>query len=109
MFHIFKTEYSFNHPLEYIVNDNLDGYFEHPINNTDINKSKICKFGRDGALLIIWYLIIRYLLIKFKLFSRNDLLNINNYILLFIFVVSWMNLNAVIYFIPFLIFDYKTY
>jgi hypothetical protein len=105
MFHIFKTKYSFNHPLEYLVNDNLGNYYEHPMGIIDNNKSKICKFGRDGALIIIIYLISRYFILKLNLLSRNILVIINKIILLIIFLLSWMNLNAVIYFLPFIIFD----
>ena len=105
MFHIFKTKYSFNHPLEYLVNDNLGNYYEHPIGIIDNNKSKICKFGRDGALIIIIYLISRYFILKLNLLSRNILVIINKIVLLIIFLLSWMNLNAVIYFLPFILFD----
>ena len=105
MFHIFKTKYSFNHPLEYLVNDNLGNYYEHSIGIVDNDKSKICKFGRDGALIIIIYLISRYFILKLNLLSRNILIIINKIILLIIFLLSWMNLNAVIYFLPFIIFD----
>jgi hypothetical protein len=105
MFHIFKTKYSFNHPLEYLVNDNLGNYYEHSIGIVDNDKSKICKFGRDGALIIIIYLISRYFILKLNLLSRNILVIINKIILLIIFLLSWMNLNAVIYFLPFIIFD----
>lgn len=105
MFHIFKTKYSFNHPLEYLVNDNLGNYYEHPMGIIDNNKSKICKFGRDGSLIIIIYLISRYLILKLDLLSRNILMMINKIVLLIIFLLSWMNLNAVIYFLPFILFD----
>lgn len=105
MFHIFKTKYSFNHPLEYLVNDNLGNYYEHPIGIIDNNKSKICKFGRDGSLIIIIYLILRYFILKLNLLSRNILVIINKIVLLIIFLLSWMNLNAVIYFLPFILFD----
>jgi hypothetical protein len=104
-FHIFKTKYSFNHPLEYLVNDNLGNYYEHPIGIIDNNKSKICKFGRDGSLIIIIYLILRYFILKLNLLSRNILVIINKIVLLIIFLLSWMNLNAVIYFLPFILFD----
>jgi len=105
MFHIFRTKYSFNHPFEYLVNNNLNNYYKHPIGIIDNNKSKICKFGRDGAILIIIYLIIRYIILKINLISRKTIITFNKIVLLIIFILSWMNLNAVIYFFPFILFD----
>lgn len=105
MFHIFRTKYSFHHPLEYLVNDNLGNYFEHPIGIYDNNKSKICKFGRDGTLVLIGYLLLRYLLLKINLISKNKIMIFNKIVLLIIFILSWMNLNAVIYYLPFILFD----
>ena len=107
MFQVFRTKYCFNHPFENIVNDSLDNYFNHPIGIEDPEKSKICPFGRDGALILIWYLILRCFLINLGLIPRKHFFKFNNYVLLFIFIVSWMNLNAVIYFIPFILFDYN--
>ena len=105
MFHIFRTKYSFHHPFEYLVNDNLGNYFEHPIGIYDNNKSKICKFGRDGTLVLIGYLLLRYLLLKINLISKNKIMIFNKIVLLIIFILSWMNLNAVIYYLPFTLFD----
>ena len=105
MFHIFRTKYSFNHSFEFLVNNNLGDYFQHSIQSNDYRR-KICKFGRDGSLVLILYLIIRFFIIKYDLISRNKINNFNKFILIFIFLLSWMNLNAVIYFLPFLIFDY---
>ena len=107
MFQVFRTKYNFNHPFENIVNDNLNNYFNHPIGIGDPEQSKICKFGRDGALILIWYLILRFLLINLNLISKKLFNIFNKYVLLFVFIVSWMNLNAVIYFLPFVLFDYN--
>jgi len=107
MFHVLRTQYSFNHPFEYLFTNDIDDYFKHSIGIEDPSKSKICKFGRDGSLILIAYLIFRYLLIKTKLIPENKFYNFNNCVLLFIFIVSWMNLNAVIYFLPFLLFDWN--
>lgn len=105
MFHIFRTKYSFHHPFEYLVNNNLSKYFEHPIGIKNDNRSKICKFGRDGSLVIIIYLNIRYLILKYDLISKNKIMIFNKIVLLIIFILSWMNLNAVIYFLPFILYD----
>lgn len=105
MFHIFRTKYSFHHPFEYLVNDNLSKYFEHPIGITNNKRSKICKFGRDGTLLLIAYLILRYLLLKINVISKKKIMIFNKIVLLIVFILSWMNLNAVIYYLPFILFD----
>ena len=107
MFHVFRTKYSFNHPFEYLFTSEMNDYFKHPIGIEDNNKSKICKFGRDGSLILIGYLIFRYFLIKTDLIPRNKFYKFNTYVLLFIFTTSWMNLNAVIYFLPLLLFDWN--
>ena len=107
MFQILRTKYNFNHSLENIVNDNLNNYFNHPIGIEDSKQSKICKFGRDGSLILIWYLILRMLLINLNIIPIKHFIKFNNYVLFFLFIISWMNLNAVIYFLPFIIFDYK--
>lgn len=105
MFHIFKTHYTFNHPFEYLFTDNMGDYFKHPIGITNNNRSKICKFGRDGSIMIIVYLYFRYIITNFGILKKTNWIYINKIILLIIFILSWMNLNAVIYFLPFILFD----
>ena len=96
-FNFFRTKYSFNHPLEFIITSKLSNYFKHPI-SSDIYENKICSFGNFGSILISIYFLIRIILYLYykKLFNR--LLKYNKYLFLIIFVICFMNLNAVIYF-----------
>lgn len=97
MFLFFETTLSFNHPLEYYIFSNLnDEYFYHPISSTEYG-SKICKFGKD----IIWLLAI-YLIYK-SYFNVNK--NINMFIVAVTFILSLMNFNAVIYLLPYFIYE----
>ena len=105
MFHILKTKYTFHHPFEYLLTNDLGDYFQHPIGITDNKRSKICKFGRDGSIMIIIYLYFRYIITKSELLSIKTWKHFNRFVLLFIFILSWMNLNSVIYFLPFILFD----
>ena len=105
MFRIFKTAISINHPLEYHYIDNLSNYFKHPI-SINIYENKICDFGKDAILILIIYLIIR-------LFLYSNKMKINRYINYLILgislIISFMNMNAVIYILPFIIIDILYY
>ena len=95
MFNVFKTKYSINHPLEYLVNAGSK-LFKHPINSGNY-ECKVCSFGIFSSKLIILYLLTRLLYYNAK---------INKIILFIIFILSFMNMNVVIYFIPFYILEY---
>ena len=105
MFHILRTKYTFHHPFEYLFTNTLSDYFNHPIGVTDNTRSKICKFGKDGSIMIIIYLYFRYIITNFGILKKNKWMFFNKIVLLIIFILSWMNLNAVIYFLPFIVFD----
>ena len=105
MFRIFKTTLSINHPLEYIYMDNLSNYFKHSI-STNIYENKICDFGKDAILILIIYLIIRLFL---NLYDMKINRNINYFILVLSLFISFMNLNAVLYILPFILLDILYY
>ena len=97
MFNFFKTSYSINHPLEFYLISNLSNYFKHPVYSGDY-ESKICPFGHS----IIWVLII-YLIVKIYYKVPKKL----NYLAISItFILSLMNLNALIYLIPYFIYEF---
>ena len=96
MFQFFKTKICFNHPLEFYLTDTLSGYFNHPINSSEY-ESKICNFGKN----IIWILII-YLIYK-SYYPVNKV--VNKTVLLITFFLSLLNLNAVIYLIPYFLYE----
>lgn len=97
MFQFFKTTICFNHPLEFYLTNNLSNYFNHPIDSIDY-ETKICDFGKN----IIWLLVI-YLIYK----SYNNVnYKVNTVIILITFILSLLNLNALVYLIPY--FSYES-
>ena len=98
MFNFFKTKWSIHHPLEILLEGNT--YLQHPVNTGDY-ENKICDLGNlAGFLLLIWFLF------RWKL-SDNLRLIWNKRILYLVAIVSLlMNLNAFIYFVPIIIFEY---
>ena len=91
MLKYFKTTINFAHPLvEFSSN-----YFKHPIEVINEPMNLICNLGHDGAILLSFVIILR-------LFNINI---INKYILAFIFILSLMNFNALVYLLPFFIYE----
>ena len=76
-------------------------YIEHPTREYIEPKSMICPFGHDLAFLLGGYLIIRFLLG----FKMKTIIILNFLILALSFIMSFMNFNAVIYLLPFIIVD----
>ena len=104
MFNFFKTTYSINHPLEFIVTNNMSDFFNHPI-MSGVYENKICSFGKLGSIIISLYLILRLFLNFYNKKFYYKLMKYNKYLFLIIFIICFMNLNAVIYFLP--IFTYE--
>ncbi len=103
MYNIFKTKYSFHHPLEFLINSMNIDFFKHPI-YTGKYESKICNFGKFVSILLIIWIWFRYYLNKF---FKNSVINFMNK-LLFINVLIFsilMNINSFIYFIPVFIYE----
>ena len=96
MFIIFKTKYSIHHPLEYIYNNKFGDFFKHPINSGNY-ESKICPFGKKAIYILVLYLIIR---VFYPINKKIKLI-----ILIIIFILSLMNFNALLYLIPYFIFE----
>ncbi len=91
MLRYFKTKYNFAHPLLDFSSD----YFKHPIEVISEPMNLICNFGHDGAIILSLVILLR-------LFNINI---INKYILFIIFILSLMNFNALIYLLPFFIYE----
>lgn len=104
MLRYFKTVYSMSlyegNIRKLFTNIDIKKYISHNINNTLVPEHHICPFGRDSALIIGLYLLVRvyYLYNNYK---WNWKLNKN--ILMLILVVSLVNMNAVFYLLPFFI------
>ena len=91
MFHFLKTSIDFN-----ILASPKGAWFEHLIGNE--KGLRICPFGRVAILALIFVLIVR------------NYVNIPQYVinisLIIAFILSLMNLNAVVYILPILITEY---
>ena len=92
MFRYFKTTYSFN-LLPYQVFNNSE-YLKHQKTNSEFNISHICSLGNDICFFIGIYFIARNYYKQIKEY--------NKYIIYFIFICCFSNLNALVYFLPIL-------
>jgi hypothetical protein len=73
----------------------------HPTRKVLYPVSMICPFGHFMSWVVGFWLLVRFLLP----FKRKYIIYFNLVIITLIFIVSWMNMNAVIYLLPFIIFD----
>ena len=97
----FKTTYSIAHPITYFNNK----YIFHPIYNTKTKKSMICQFGHDASWLIAFFILFRYYLITKNKIKEEQLQMASMFIMLSVFAVSLVNLNAVLYLLPYFILE----
>lgn len=95
MFIFFKTYITINHPLEYYIIGNLGDFFNHPINTTKYS-NKICQFGKIIIIPLLLYLFIRNFI---------NLKKLNKSLLIISFLLSFMNMNAMLYLLPFWIIE----
>ena len=93
MFYFFKTSVSIHHPFESKMTSFTE-YLKHPINSGKY-ESKICQFGKDAMILLIIYLVIRCF-VKYPKICNIIMLSLT-------IIVSFLNMNAVLYIIPFVI------
>ena len=94
IFRYFKTNISINHPFELFFVNNTYDYLKHSLNHGKY-ESKICKFGQDNIFLLVIFLILR------KKYKKIHYLS--PYVLAIVFCLSLLNMNAVIYLIPYFI------
>jgi hypothetical protein len=93
MFKYYKTTYSFNLlPLKFLDNSL---YLKHQKYATDVPESHICPFGHDMSFVIAAFLILRNFI--------PCLMEYNICILAIISIGCFMNINAVVYFLPVII------
>ena len=99
MLNYFETKINFAHPLLYFESN----YLYHPIENIKIPHNLICPFGKDVSFLFVTYLLIRGFLLDFS--PEVNLNTINKYFVSLVFVISLANFNALIYLLPYFIFE----
>jgi len=108
MYNFFKTTCSIHHPFEMLITSSLD-YLKHPI-ATGKYQNKICKFGKQVSWIFGIYLIVRYWLKQNKVMTGTELCKLNRYVAYGAIIISLLtNLNAFIYLIPILLFEFLYY
>jgi len=96
MFRAFKTTFSMNWlPLKFL---DYSSYLVHQKQASDIPVSHICPFGHDIALVIALYLVLRNYIPKIMAY--------NKVIIGLIIAGCFMNLNALVYFLPIVITEF---
>ena len=104
MYNIFKTTYSFHHPIEILISKmSIPDYLKHPI-YSDVYESKICSFGKYASILLIIWLIIRQNLnsVNFNFYRKINLIIFS----LFLIGTLALNMNSFIYLIPVFIYEF---
>lgn len=99
----FKTKISLDYGtvIDFLGLSN-NKYFKHQIISTGKPVNHICNFGHQVSILIAFFLIARVCLYKnYQTLGKK----INYFVLILIFIGSFMNFNAVIYLIPFFIME----
>jgi len=99
MLRYFKTRYSLAHPL---INFKSE-WLNHPIGVSDKPISNICPFGQQGSLLIAGLLFFRLYISQKKKYSSKLVKMYSRMVTFLIFLFSLLNMNAVIYLLPFFI------
>ena len=104
MYNIFKTTFSFHHPIEILISKmSIPDYLKHPI-YSDVYESKICSFGKNVSILLIIWLIIRQNLnsVNFNYYRKINLIIFS----LFLIGTLSLNMNSFIYLIPVFIYEF---
>lgn len=103
-----KTKYYINHPFSNLrcfekneIKNNIQEFFKHPIGK-GTSESYICPFGKTMIIILSFYLLFRLLFCK-KYYNYVKISNIG--VLVLSFILSFMNMNAMIYLIPFFIIE----
>ena len=99
MLNYFETKFNFAHPLSNFESN----YLYHPIEDIKFPQNLICQFGKDMSILFVTYLIIRGYLLDFSPIEKINI--INKYIVIFVFVLSLANFNALVYLMPYFIYE----
>ena len=99
----FMTRYSIAHPFIYF-NSN---YMFHPIGVSDKPRSNICPFGHDISWGIAAALILRGILLRYKLVNVAIVRKLTKISIILLFIGSLMNFNCVAYLLPIFIIEWQ--
>lgn len=107
-FWFMKTIYYINNPFFALrcfekteLKNNIKSFFTHPVGRGEPT-NYICPFGKYMILVLSIFLIIRLYIITFTPYSKY-IKNISIGVLTISFFLSFMNMNALFYLIPFFI------
>jgi len=95
MMNFFKIRYSLAHPYTYFKNPIMF----HPIKNTKEPRSMICQFGHVGSWFLAAFIVLRQFIDVPTKFSK--------FVFFCVLTISLINLNAVVYLIPYFIYEYN--
>ena len=96
MFYFFKTTFEIHHPLESSV-VSISDYLKHPI-KSGYYESKICLFGKHAMIGLLGFLSLR-------LFITIPPI-VNFIVVLVASILSFLNLNAFLYLLPYIITEF---
>ena len=104
MFLLFKTTFSIHHPYEYYLTNKLPDYFKHPV-YTGEYENKICPFGKISIIFLILLILIRFIFIN-QYNNNIQYKKLNIFVIIITLFLSLMNINALIYIIPFIFLEF---
>ena len=99
-----KTKYFIPHPFsvlkcfEISLRNNIKTFFKHPIRQT-IPSNYICPFGKYMSIILCIYLTI------YRFVYDSKYTTLHKMVLGITFILSWMNMNALVYLLPFFIIE----
>ena len=91
--------------VEHTLQQRIGNYFRHPINTTARYGRKICPFGQHAILALVLFLWVRWALVKWNLASFSVVRTLSIVALVVSGVCSLLNMNAVLYIVPYLVIE----
>lgn len=105
-----KTRYYVKHPLEIFIcleqgnekNTGVLDFLKHPVGKGEYG-SYICPFGKVMIIILCLFLLFRiYLFTSYNRYIRHSSI----VVLIISFLLSFMNMNAMIYLFPYFLIEY---
>jgi len=91
--------------VEGTLHQRIGNYFRHPINTSARYGRKICPFGQHAILALVLFLWVRWALVKWNLASFSVVRTLSIVALVVSGVCSLLNMNAVLYIIPYIVIE----